>query len=92
MEAFTFQCSICGDSSTKLCVYCTKDACNNHLCDRCHRCSDCCLCELPSNAPEPSLQAERTEQPARELETQREDLDTGDLSSRDGSFGYLPAS
>lgn len=28
-----------------LCVYCTKDVCTNHLCERCRRCSDCCQCE-----------------------------------------------
>ena len=28
-------------------MYCTKDTCANHLCERCHRCSDCCLCETP---------------------------------------------
>jgi hypothetical protein len=42
-----FSCSICGESSQEICVYCTKDACANHLCERCHRCSDCCLCESP---------------------------------------------
>jgi hypothetical protein len=46
MEVGTFVCSICGDPSQMICVYCTKDACGNHLCDRCHRCSDCCACEL----------------------------------------------
>jgi hypothetical protein len=46
MEVGTFICSICGDVSQMICVYCTKDACGNHLCDRCHRCSDCCACEL----------------------------------------------
>lgn len=46
IEATTFSCSICGESSTRICVYCTKDACENHLCVRCHRCSDCCACEM----------------------------------------------
>ena len=46
MEADVFTCSICGESSTDLCVYCTKDACSNHLCERCRRCSDCCQCEV----------------------------------------------
>jgi len=46
METSTFVCSICGDASEKICVYCTKDACVNHLCERCHRCSDCCTCEM----------------------------------------------
>jgi len=26
---------------------CTKDACSNHLCERCGCCSDCCDCEVP---------------------------------------------
>jgi hypothetical protein len=41
-----FTCSICEEESTRICVRCTKDACNNHLCERCHRCSDCCECEV----------------------------------------------
>ena len=45
-EAKTFACSICGEPSTEICVYCTKDACNNHLCSRCGRCSDCCECDI----------------------------------------------
>ena len=43
----TFVCSICGEPSTQICVYCTKDTCPNHLCLRCSRCSDCCECEVP---------------------------------------------
>ncbi len=42
----TFTCSICGEQSTSICVYCTKDACPNQLCDRCRRCSDCCECDI----------------------------------------------
>lgn len=45
--ALTFSCSICGEPSTEICVYCTKDACQNHLCIRCRRCSDCCECVVP---------------------------------------------
>jgi hypothetical protein len=41
-----FQCSICGEESTGICVRCTKDACDNHLCERCRKCSDCCECEV----------------------------------------------
>jgi len=41
-----FTCSICGEQSTRICVRCTKDACNNHLCEKCLRCSDCCECEV----------------------------------------------
>ena len=46
MEVATFTCSICGETSRDICVFCTKDACTNHLCDRCRRCSDCCQCEV----------------------------------------------
>jgi hypothetical protein len=41
-----FQCSICGEESTRICVRCTKDSCGNHLCEKCLRCSDCCECQL----------------------------------------------
>ena len=41
-----FICSICAEESTRICARCTKDACNNHLCEKCRRCSDCCECEL----------------------------------------------
>jgi len=40
-----FVCSICGEASQRICVYCTKDACDNHICEKCQRCSDCCECE-----------------------------------------------
>ena len=46
-----FTCSICGEESTRICVRCTKDACDNHLCDKCHRCSDCCECEIALAPP-----------------------------------------
>ena len=41
-----FICSICGEESTRICARCTKDACDNHLCEKCLRCSDCCECEV----------------------------------------------
>jgi len=41
-----FQCSICDEPSTRICVRCTKDACENHLCEKCGKCSDCCECEV----------------------------------------------
>jgi len=49
-----FSCSICGEESTRICVRCTKDACDNHLCEKCRKCSDCCECEvaLAPRAPE----------------------------------------
>ena len=47
-----FTCSICGEESIRICARCTKDSCNNHLCDKCLRCSDCCECEVVlSEAP-----------------------------------------
>ncbi len=46
MEVLAFTCSICGEASRDICVFCTKDACGNHLCERCHRCSDCCVCDM----------------------------------------------
>jgi hypothetical protein len=51
-ETATFVCSICGETSTDICVYCTKDACANHLCKRCRHCSDCCDCEVPLDSDE----------------------------------------
>jgi hypothetical protein len=42
-----FVCSICEQESTKICAFCTKDACDNHLCERCGCCSDCCECDVP---------------------------------------------
>jgi len=46
-----FTCSICGEESTRICVRCTKDACDNHLCEKCRRCSDCCECEVKLAEP-----------------------------------------
>ena len=46
-----FTCTICGEESTHICVWCTKDTCANHLCAKCGRCSDCCECEVPLEEP-----------------------------------------
>ena len=46
-----FTCSICGEESTRICARCTKDACDNHLCEKCLRCSDCCECEVKLSDP-----------------------------------------
>ena len=46
-----FTCSICGEESTRICARCTKDACENHLCEKCLRCSDCCECEIALAEP-----------------------------------------
>jgi hypothetical protein len=54
-EAAIFTCSICGDPSGEICVFCTKDTCINHHCDRCKRCSDCCECEIPLSAAAPEV-------------------------------------
>ena len=48
-ETLTYTCNICGEPSTEICVYCTKDVCPNHRCEKCQRCSDCCQCELRRN-------------------------------------------
>jgi hypothetical protein len=42
----TFVCNICEEVSETICANCTKDTCENHLCRKCHRCSDCCACEV----------------------------------------------
>lgn len=39
-----FHCYICREPSESICARCTRDACENHLCERCRRCSDCCEC------------------------------------------------
>ena len=57
-----FTCSICGEPSSEICAYCTKDACRNHRCDRCKRCSDCCECEEPLSAAD--VAADPVEAPA----------------------------
>ena len=62
IETATFTCSICGESSTEICVYCTKDTCSNHRCERCHRCSDCCECDIPLVAPQPEPEPDTTAQ------------------------------
>jgi len=62
MEVATFTCSICGEASRAICVYCTKDACSNHVCQRCHRCSDCCACDMPvTSGNEEETRAQVTE-------------------------------
>lgn len=49
-----FVCSICEEAASQICVRCTKDACANHICEKCHRCSDCCECELSLQPPAPA--------------------------------------
>jgi hypothetical protein len=45
-----YACSICLEGSHLLCAWCAKDACDDHYCTRCHRCSDCCQCGVPLEA------------------------------------------
>jgi hypothetical protein len=46
-----FACSICEQESTRICMFCTKDACDIHICERCGCCSDCCDCDVPLDEP-----------------------------------------
>ncbi|HEX5102915.1 MAG TPA: hypothetical protein VFV87_03840 [Pirellulaceae bacterium] len=47
MSELKFSCSICAEPSGQICRACTKDTCDNHLCQRCLKCSDCCTCDVP---------------------------------------------
>lgn len=51
MSGAAFACSICAEPSLRICAWCTKDACDNHICAKCGRCSDCCQCEVPLDEP-----------------------------------------
>jgi hypothetical protein len=46
-----FTCSICAEESIRICARCTKDSCNNHICEKCLCCSDCCECEVSLSEP-----------------------------------------
>ena len=80
VETAIFTCSICGEPSAEICVYCTKDACVNHRCDRCKRCSDCCECEVPRSAaevqPEPEVVPEIVPETAPEADAFAEPLES----------------
>jgi hypothetical protein len=74
-----FACSICGEESTQICGRCTKDACDNHLCPKCRRCSDCCECEVAlderiheaaQGAVHPAVSEPESIPPEPELETE----------------------
>src|ERR1700680_1647527 len=67
VNAAIFTCSICGEASSNICAYCTKDACSNHRCERCKRCSDCCECDVPLSAEE-AVVVEAGTQPVPEPE------------------------
>jgi hypothetical protein len=66
----SFNCSICGEDSNRICARCTKDTCINHLCERCLRCSDCCDCDVLLTEPvhEPARAAFRSVASQREEE------------------------
>jgi hypothetical protein len=66
-----FTCSICGEESTRICAWCTKDACDNHLCEKCQRCSDCCECEVRLSE---AYETPRTMAPAAGPEVIRDEL------------------
>ena len=40
-----WQCHICGEPCEDICPHCTKDVCDNHICEHCRQCSDCCDCK-----------------------------------------------
>src|ERR1035441_2263545 len=60
-----FTCSICGEESTRICARCTKDACDNHLCEKCLRCSDCCECEVKLSVPARMMVHAATPEPVK---------------------------
>src|SRR5580698_548673 len=74
VNAAIFTCSICGEASSNICSYCTKDACANHRCERCKRCSDCCECEFPLSAEEPVAAVEEAREPVLEQELEVPEL------------------
>jgi hypothetical protein len=84
-EPAIFTCSICGEPSTDICAYCTKDACANHRCTRCKRCSDCCECEVPLSAEEPPaepvVEAPVVEAPANPLGSSEASLSEAPVAS-----------
>ena len=54
IQTMPFVCSICGEPAARICARCTKDACDNHICEKCLRCSDCCECDLALDEPMPT--------------------------------------
>jgi len=85
-----FTCCICGEESTRICGRCTKDACDNHICEKCLRCSDCCECEVALKEPvhEPARAAIRAAvaapKPDPELNAAPEPPDVGDGPAQPG--------
>ncbi len=83
-----FQCSICGEESTRICARCTKDACDNHLCEKCLRCSDCCECEVRLNAP--VVEQAHAAEPAAPEPAEAAPADAAPEPIPDVPEGYLP--
>jgi hypothetical protein len=73
-----FICSICGEQSTRICARCTKDACDNHLCEKCLRCSDCCECEVTLSEPTRQVVRVAVKEPESVPEPARAEYPTGD--------------
>jgi hypothetical protein len=83
-----FQCSICGEESTRICARCTKDACDNHLCEKCLRCSDCCECEVRLNAP--VVEQARAPEPKEAAPVEAESPEAAAEPIPEMPEGYLP--
>src|ERR1700691_4842819 len=91
VNAAVFTCSICGEASSNICAYCTKDACSNHRCERCKRCSDCCECDVPLSAEEPVAPQAMTEA-VMPLEIEPEVLAPPEVESvMSGTHSFLTA-
>ena len=79
----SFTCNICGEESSRICARCTKDTCNNHLCEKCLRCSDCCECELMLDETarpvvRPAVPVPPAPHPEPEIETEIAEEETGE--------------
>ena len=86
-----FQCSICDEPSTRICVRCTKDACDNHICEKCLKCSDCCECEVALNAtPRIAHTIHTPPAPEPEFETVGEAIGEAEESEAEPEAAPLP--
>lgn len=88
-ETLTFTCSICGEQSTDICVFCTKDTCANHRCVRCLRCSDCCECDIPLTPPEARQEVAKQEEVKQE-EVKQETLPAPPQASEEPDLNVPP--
>lgn len=66
-----------------ICVFCTKDTCENHLCSKCARCSDCCECDLHVYRNRAS-----STQPVRKNGTDNESHDVPSDKSREHNIDF----